>query len=79
MTVAAVTKLITQCRPALKNGDETALVANGGIAEFEFAIEEADSELLQLSGVCEGSILYPDLDLGKAVLRQSQILDAALM
>ncbi len=79
MTVAAVTKLITQCRRALENGDDTALVANGGIAEFEFAIEEADSELLQLSGVCEGSILYPDLDPGKAVLRQSQILDAALM
>ncbi|WMY09107.1 gamma-mobile-trio integrase GmtZ [Paraburkholderia phenoliruptrix] len=54
MTVAAVTKLITQCSRALKNGDETALVANGGTAEFEFAIEEADSELLQLSGVCEG-------------------------
>ena len=79
MTVAAVTRLMQQCRHALKRGDGTALIANGGIAEFEFAIEEVDSELLQLSGVCEGSILYPDLDPGKAVLRQSQILDAALM
>jgi hypothetical protein len=79
MTVAAITKLIERCRRAMNSGDGTALVANGGLGEFEFVIEEADSELLQLSGVCEGSILYPDLDPGKAVLRQSQLLDAALM
>ncbi|PRF12870.1 hypothetical protein C6Q07_04995 [Burkholderia multivorans] len=79
MTVAAVTKLMERCRRAMNNGDGTALVANGSYGEFEYVIEEADSELLQLSGVCEGSILYPDLEPGKAVLRQSQLLDAALM
>lgn len=79
MTVAAVTKLMERCRRAMNNGDGAALVANGSYGEFEYVIEEADSELLQLSGVCEGSILYPDLEPGKAVLRQSQLLDAALM
>lgn len=78
MTVAAITKLLERCRRALHSGEGTALIAGGTASEFEFAIEEVDSELLQLSGVCQGSELYPDLDPGKAVLRQSQLLDAAL-
>lgn len=78
MTVAAVTKLMERCRRALHTGDGTALIAGGSTSDFEFAIEEVDSELLQLSGVCQATELYPDLDPGKAVLRQSQLLDAAL-
>jgi hypothetical protein len=42
------------------------------------AFEEVDSELLQLSGVCEGLELFPDLEADKAVLRRSQLLDSAL-
>lgn len=79
MTVAAITKLLDRCRTALHSGDGTALIGGGTAIEFEFAIQEVSSELLQLSGVSEGSELYPDLDPGKAVLRQSQLLDAALM
>ncbi len=78
-TVAAITRLMERCRIALSAGDGTSLVAVGGMGEFEYAIEEVDSELLQVSGVCEGAVLYHDLDPGKAVLRQSQLLDAALV
>lgn len=78
MNVAAITRLIERCRQALRKGDGTALVAGGTAADFEYAIEDVSSELLQLSGVSQGAELYPDLDPGKAVLRQSQLLDAAL-
>lgn len=79
MNVAAITKLIERCRRALHDGNGTSLISNGGGVEVEYVIEEIDSELLQLSGVCEGSLIYPDLDPGKAILRQSQILDAAFI
>lgn len=78
-TLAAITRLMERCRAALETGEENALLASGGMGEFEYAIEEVDSELLQLSGVCEGSLLYNDLDPGKAVFRQGQLLDAALV
>ena len=78
-TVASITRLMERCRMALAKWDGTSLVAVGGLGEFEYAIEEVDSELLQVSGVCEGSVLYHDLDPGKAVLRQGQLLDAALV
>lgn len=78
-TVAAITRLMERCRKALNAGEETSLVAAGGLLEFEYAIEEVNSELLQVSGVSEGALLYPDLDPGKAVLRQGQLLDAALV
>ncbi len=78
-TLAALTNLMEKCRAALTKGDGTALMAVGGLAEFEYSIDETESELLQISGVCEGALLYPDLNPGKAVLRQSQLLDAALM
>jgi hypothetical protein len=78
-TLAAITRLMERCRVELSRGDGTSVLAVGGLKEFEYAIEEVDSELLQVSGVCEGSILYHDLNPGKAVLRQSQLLDAALV
>ena len=79
MSVAAITNLVERCRLALLSGDGTALIAGGSAGEFEFVIEETSSELLQLSGVCLGSEIYPDLNPGKAVIRQSQLLDAALL
>jgi len=78
-TVAAVTRLIERCRKLLHSGGGDALVAIGGSVEFDYAIDTVDSELLQVSGVCEGALLYPDLDPGKAILRQGQLLDAALL
>jgi len=79
MTVAAITKLVERCRQALQEGTGTSLVSSGSAFDFEIAIQEVDYELLQLSGVCEDSELYPDLDSGKATLRRSQLLDAALL
>ena len=77
-TAAALTRLLERCRSALSQGDGTSLIAVGAFGEFEYAIEEVSSELLQVSGVSEGALLYHDLNAGKAVLRQSQLLDAAL-
>jgi hypothetical protein len=51
----------------------------GTIADVKIAFEETESELLQLSGVCSGVEVYPDLEAGKAVFRRSQLLDLALM
>ncbi|WP_079218472.1 VPA1269 family protein [Herbaspirillum robiniae] len=79
VTMAAITRLIERCRMQLAKADEGALISVGGLSEFEYAIEDVDSELLQVSGICESSINYQDLNPGKAVFRQSQILDAALM
>jgi hypothetical protein len=78
-TVAAITRLMERCRKALTAEEGTSLVAVGGLIEFDYAIEEVNSELLQVSGVSEGALLYHDLDPGKAVLRQSQLLDSALV
>jgi len=36
------------------------------------------SELLQLSGICQDAELYPDENPGEAVFRRSQLLDSAL-
>ncbi len=78
MTISAITGLIERCRVALTGHEGTALVAAGTIMDIQVAVEETDSELLQLSGICEGAEIYPDLEPGKAVLRRSQLLDAAL-
>lgn len=77
-TAAALTRLLERCRATLSHGDGTSLIAVGTFGEFEHAIEEVSSELLQVSGVSESALLYHDLNAGKAVLRQSQLLDAAL-
>lgn len=45
---------------------------------MQVIFEETESELLQLSGVCENLELYPDLEASKAVIRRSQLLDSAL-
>lgn len=58
--------------------DTTSLVATGDAVDVHAIIEETDSELLQLAGVCQNVEIYPDLDHGKAVFRRSQLLDAAL-
>lgn len=80
----SIQKLILRCRHALTRNpdgsdDNNQLIAVGENSDIRLIIEETDSELLQLSGVCEGSEIIPDLDPGKAVIRRSQLLDAALM
>lgn len=80
----SIQKLILRCRDSLtrnlgESDDSNQLIAVGSNSDIRLIIEETDSELLQLSGVCEGSEIIPDLDPGKAVIRRSQLLDAALM
>lgn len=45
---------------------------------MQAVFEETESELLQLSGVCESLELYPDLDADKGVIRRSRLLEPAL-
>lgn len=54
------------------------LVAAGTVGDVNIAFEEIESELLQLTGVCENAEVYSDLEPGKAVFRRSQLLDAVL-
>ena len=60
-------------------GDAQQLVAAGQLADVRCVLEDTDSELWQLAGVCEDAELYPDLPVGKAVVRRSQFLDQMLV
>jgi transposase-like protein len=59
-------------------GGGIALAAKGDLMTMNVVMEETDSELLQLSGICGDVELYPDLAPGTAIYRRSQIYDAAL-
>jgi transposase-like protein len=80
---AACARLISRCQEQLNSegikSGTSALITVGTIQDLEVAIEEVDSELLQLAGVCAAAEVYPDLAPGKAVFRRSQLLDAALL
>jgi hypothetical protein len=80
--LVATWRLIERCIGVLNAGTQadggTQLVIQGSAAEVKAVFEEVDSELLQLSGVCDDLQLYPDLEPDKAVLRRSQLLDSAL-
>lgn len=80
-TLVATWRLIDRCSAALKAelGDGNQLIAVGAMTDVSIAFDDTESELLQLSGVCEGVEVYPDLEAGKAVFRRSQLLDLALM
>jgi len=78
--LVACWRLIERCKAALDaaQGDGTQLVTVGEVADVRVAFDETESELLQLSGVCDSVEVYPDLEPGKAVFRRSQLLDAVL-
>lgn len=78
--LVACWRLIERCKAVLDTtqGDGTQLVTVGEVADVKVAFEETESELLQLSGVCESVEVYPDLEPGKAVFRRSQLLDGVL-
>ena len=78
--LVACWRLIERCKAALGagQGDGTKLVAVGEVSDMQIALEETESELLQLSGVCNSVEIYPDLEPGKAVFRRSQLLDSVL-
>lgn len=60
-------------------GSGMALVSAGDLATMQAVLEETDSELLQVAGICGDVEIYPDLNPGKAVFRMSQLLDSALV
>lgn len=78
--LVACYRLIERCQQAIGSTSTsgTQLVAVGTLFDVQMAFEETASELRQLSGVCEGAEVYPDLDPGKAIFRRSQLLDAVL-
>ena len=78
--LVACWQLVERCKATLDRPSDggTTLVAAGTAFDVNVALEETESELLQLSVVCQDAELYPDLEPGKAVLRRSQLLDAAL-
>ncbi|MBP5069274.1 gamma-mobile-trio integrase GmtZ [Pseudomonas chlororaphis] len=78
--LVACWRLIERCKAALNasHSDGRQLIATGTMSDVQIAFEETESELLQLAGVCENAEIYPDLQLGKAVFRRSQLLDAVL-
>jgi hypothetical protein len=78
--LVACYRLIERCQAALAApvADGARLLATGNIEDVNLVFEETESELLQLSGVCDSSEVYPDLEPGKAVLRRSQLLDNVL-
>lgn len=79
--IAACHQLIERCNAlqSVTTKDATALVGIGDAMDVHAIVEETDSELLQLCGVCQNVEIYPELDAGKAVYRQSQFLDSLLM
>lgn len=78
--LVACWRLIERCQAAFdaSRGDGNPLVSAGTVGDMQLAFEETESELLQVAGVCGSVEVYPDLEPGKAVLRRSQLLDAAL-
>lgn len=79
--MAACWRLIERCNvvaSSITDAGTTALIATDDAMSVHAIVEETDSELLQLAGVCQNVEIYPDLESGKAVFRRSQLLDAAL-
>lgn len=78
--LVACWRLIERCKTVLAKGpgEGMQLIVHGSGLEVQAIFEETESELLQLSGVCENLELYPDLEASQAVIRRSQLLDSAL-
>ena len=78
----ATLRLIRRCMALLERDQAGSpgqqLVAVGSLQDVQLAMEETDSELLQLFGVCDDAEVYPDNSPGEAIIRRSQILDSAL-
>ncbi|MFA7279547.1 MAG: VPA1269 family protein [Sterolibacterium sp.] len=78
MDLAAIQRTIERVMGLPDNPDSpTALAANGDLLTLNMVIEESDSELLQLAGVCEDLEFYPDLDAGTAVFEYHELIEHA--
>lgn len=80
MDWSACNKLIARCSaPSFNdNSNSFALIPVGDAMEVVTILEEIDSKLLHISGICQDVEVYPDLNPGEAVRELGQILDAKL-
>lgn len=80
--LVACYRLMERCQKAINTLEDTdnstRLITAGTVSDVQIIFEETESELLQLSGICEDVEIYPDLEPGKAVFRRSQLLDGVL-
>jgi transposase-like protein len=78
--VAGTYKMIQRVESLVHDdGSGMSLISAGDLATMNAVLEVADSELLQVAGICGDVEIFPDLSPGKAVFRMSQLLDSALM
>ena len=80
MDLQSAVKLMDKCIKIAEETDENGvrLVSFGDISNIRYALTETTSELHQLEVICENSVIYPQVDAGKAVIRRGQILDSML-
>lgn len=79
--LVACLQLVERCWNQLHGVNAEAehqLIAAGSPQDAKYVIEETASELLQLSGVCEVLEVCEDVVADAAVLRRSQLINAAL-
>ena len=79
----ATFRLIKRCfdlieEAASKGKSKKQLVAVGSLQDLKLVFENTQSELLQLSGICQDAELYPDENPGEAIFRRGQLFDSAL-
>lgn len=80
----ATFRLIKRCfdlieeAAASKGKSKKQLVAVGSLQDLKLVFESTQSELLQLSGICQDAELYPDENPGEAIFRRGQLFDSAL-
>lgn len=81
--VVASMRLIERCRLMLAESSDAAaesrkLLAVGSKSDIEVALRDVGSEFEQLDLVCESLEIYPEAQAPTAILRRSQLMDAAL-
>ncbi|KQT34143.1 VPA1269 family protein [Methylophilus sp. Leaf414] len=78
LDVTAIFKMIERIKALPENPDgPTALAAQGDLNSLQSVMEDTDSELLVLAGVCAEVELFPDLEAGTAIFEYAQLLDQA--
>lgn len=80
LDVAATYRLIERIKdlPDTNSNDATVLLAaQGDMTTLNVLLEETDSELLVLTGICADVEFFPDLDPGTAVFEYADLLNRA--
>jgi len=76
--ITSIYRMIERIKELPDNSDgPTALAAQGDLMTLHMLLEDTDSELLILAGVCAEVELFPDLDPGTAIFEYAQLIDKA--